>query len=222
MWEKRMKIMIHACPERKWYVDQYLVPSLLQQGLKEKDILVYTDEDHDGNLVSTLKSFGCVAQKGSTWHLQDDVIIASDFVKSIKYFDKNNKQGVICGYYSEYDQSEKSGVVNVNRMWYSFPCIRIPNYYARGFIKWIHQKEAENAPKYWLQITNNMFDDSLFKSFMQEKHPDDYVFNVNPNLVENIDYLIGGSTLSKRDKIIKSKFFKETKLIEELKSKLSS
>ena len=33
-----MKYMIHTCEARLWYVEEYLIPSMLKQGIKEDDI----------------------------------------------------------------------------------------------------------------------------------------------------------------------------------------
>jgi len=41
-----MKYMIHACPERIWYVNNYLVPELLNQGITTQDIIVWNDDAH--------------------------------------------------------------------------------------------------------------------------------------------------------------------------------
>ena len=211
--------MIHTCPSRLWYVQDYLYPSLLQQGIKHKEILIHNDAAGDGNLMSTLKSFLEVAQSGSTWHIQDDVVLSPDFNYSRKYFDDTNKSGVICGFCSQYDDSSY-GAVRVSKMWYSFPCIRIPNYYARGFIKWIN--EQKNNEDYRILIENNKFDDSLFKSYMMKKHSKDYVFNANPNMVDHIDYLIGGSVVSSRKEIVKSKYFYYPEVISKLQQQLKN
>ena len=68
-----MKIMIHTCPERLWYVEEFLVPSLIAQGID--DIKVWNDERRVGNLASCLASFASCSG-GETWHMQDDVVIA--------------------------------------------------------------------------------------------------------------------------------------------------
>lgn len=211
------KIMIHTTPSRIWYVIEHLYPSLLQQGVKHSEILIHNDAAGDGNLMSTLKSFSEVPQRGNTWHLQDDIVLAPDFNKSRKFYDDVNKGVVICGFCSQYDE-DKTGIVRVSKMWLSFPCIRIPNYYARGFIKWINeQKENE---KYKVLIDNNKYDDSLFKSYMEAKHHKDYVYNVAPNLCDHIDYMIGGSLLSYRKEKITSRYFDFPEVIEKLQQSL--
>lgn len=213
------KIMIHTTPTRIWYVIEHLYPSLLEQGVKHSDILIHNDAAGEGNLLSTLHSFTELTMCGSTWHLQDDIILAPDFNKARKYFDNSNKGGVICGFCSQYDDT-CSGVVHVSKMWYSFPCIRIPNTYARGFIKFVN--DEKNKEKYKVLIENNKYDDSLFKEYMIQKHKNDYVFNCKPNLCDHIDYLIGGSLISSRKEQIRSRYFEHQNLIDKLQQDLRS
>ena len=40
--------LIHACLEREWYVKEYLVPSMVAQGIKTGNINVYVDRKRDG------------------------------------------------------------------------------------------------------------------------------------------------------------------------------
>ena len=35
-----MRVLIHACPARMWYVDGFLIPSLMAQGLGKNEIEV--------------------------------------------------------------------------------------------------------------------------------------------------------------------------------------
>lgn len=212
------KIMIHTCPGRLWYVTEYLYPSLLAQGVKHREILIHNDAAGDGNLMSTIKSFSELTMRGDTWHLQDDIILDPNFNKSRKYFDNVNKGCIICGFASQYDVDE-AGVVPVSKMWYSFPCIRIPNTYARGFIRFVN--DEKNKEKYKVLITNNKYDDSLFKEYMMKKHKNDYIFNCKPNLCDHIDYLIGGSLVSSRKEQVRSRYFEHQELINKLQQDLS-
>ena len=210
--------MIHTCNTRLDYVLNHLFPSLVKQRIKISDIEIHVDDYGDGNLKSTLKSFKQLPEDGATWHLQDDVIISSDFKKRTE--DIAKKHAAACGFCSVYDSGVSVGIVNPDLMWYSFPCILIPNKWAHEFVDWVQQQNDDNNGKYWLQITNNMFDDYLFKSFMTEKHPDAAVLNIVPNLVNNIDYLIGGSILSERKEKIHAIYWEEPELIKELENKL--
>lgn len=76
-----MKYMIHACPKRMWYVSDYLIPSMLAQGIDKGNIIVWNDIDGVGNLASCLASFASCQEEGETWHLQDDVVICHDFAE---------------------------------------------------------------------------------------------------------------------------------------------
>ena len=214
-----MKIMIHTCSSRKWYVNKYLVPSLSQQGIEPTDISIYCDEDQDGNLKSTLKSFDALPKNDCIWHLQDDVILASNFKDMMEDHTLPFDYSVVCGFCSIYDKGP-AGEVYPKDMWYSFQCIKIDNKLAHEFVAWVQQKDEEQDGKYFLQISNNMFDDYLFKSFMEEKYPDMEVLNLAPNMVDHIDYLIGGSTLVKRKEKMVSRYFEEPELVEELKNRL--
>lgn len=208
-----MKYMIHTCSSRYWYVEKYLIPSMLEQGIEKKKIIIHLDDQGDGNLRSTLKSFDSLPRAGDTWHLQDDVILCSQF----KARTERIWERMACGFCSPYDKHAAAGPVAPDKMWYSFPCIKIPNKYAHEFVSWIANNDDEND---CIFIGNNMFDDSLFKKFMERKHPEETVINISPNLVDNIDYLIGGSVISNRKEIVRARYFAEPELIEGLKEKL--
>lgn len=209
------KYMIHTCPARLWYVEEHLLPSLLQQGIMQDDITIYNDIEHDGNLMSTLKSFKSLQAQGKTWHLQDDVVISKAFASVTQYF--SPAYNVVSGFCSIYD-NEIVGGVKPKDMWYSFPCIRIDNRLAHEFIGWV--KHEDDMNRHFVQISNNMFDDALFKDYMKVMHPDANCLNMCPNLVEHIDDLIGGSTLVLRKEKMKSKFWNEPELVIELKKRL--
>ncbi len=209
------KYMIHTCPARLWYVKEHLLPSLLQQGIMQDDIEIYNDSNHDGNLMSTLKSFRLLPDNGQTWHLQDDVIISNKFASITEYF--SPVYNIVSGFCSIYDDDTIGGV-KPHDMWYSFQCIRIDNRLAHEFISWVKHEDEIN--RHFVQISNNMFDDSLFKDFMKNRHPDANCFNICPNLVEHIDDLIGGSTLVNRKEKMKSKFWNDPELVLELKRRL--
>ena len=51
------KYVIHACQQRKWYVDDYLIPSMLKQGINEDDITIWLDDKHQGNLFACMNCF---------------------------------------------------------------------------------------------------------------------------------------------------------------------
>ena len=40
-----MYYMIHAVPEREWYVEEYLIPSMISQGISPDEIEVWMDSE---------------------------------------------------------------------------------------------------------------------------------------------------------------------------------
>ena len=212
--------MIHACNKRLWYVKDYLIPSMIEQGIKEDNIILWLDRENLGNLESCVRSFESVSDTNDgIWHLQDDIILGSNFKEKTEKLNT----GLVCGFCCEYDQNvNNSGEVRVIDMWYSFPCIRIPNVYALEFSKWFRQNENSNFEvKYLADKKKN--DDLLFRYWLERNFINDKVLCVRPNLVDHIDYLIGGSTVNRQrgETIIRSDCFDEPELIEELKLKIS-
>ena len=140
-----------------------------------------------------------------------NIIICSDFkVRTEKY---NNE--IICGYCYSYD-NDICGEVEPKDAWYSFQCIKIPTQIQKDFLKW-YQETGSIEHQDW--VTANKFDDSFFHEYLKECY-NDKILNLNPNLVDNIDYLIGDSVINKRNEIIKSQYFNEQELIEQLKNEI--
>lgn len=209
-----MKYLIHAVPERMWYVEGYMIPSLKKQGIKKRDILVFCDDGHFGNLGAWLESLKLVRQyKGDMWHLQDDVLISGSFLE------RSQQDGdVVCGFCSEYDDFPYAGemeFIPVEKMWYSFPCIRYKCEYADEFMEW-YEREGKILFADWVQL--NMCDDSFFKEFLLRNHPDAKVKCISPCLVQHVDYLIGGSLVNKvRIKNAQGIFWNEHETLADLK-----
>ena len=84
------EIVIHAVPERLWYVEEFLLPSLDAQGADS--VRVWTDSDRRGNLVSCMECFAAMEGGGGAWHIQDDVLLCRDFVRLAR---RNSQQAVI-------------------------------------------------------------------------------------------------------------------------------
>ena len=212
-----MECMIHACNDRMWYVENYLVPSLQKQ---EVDSTVWCDSG-EGSLNAYIKSFHSLSYKGYTWHLQDDVIICSDFKTRCESIEENL---IACGFYSRYDIKDrhtKSGLVSEEEMWYSFPCIGIPNIIALDFADWLLRDEVQH--KYQAYLQYNKYVDMLFRFYIVEFLGGATVMNIEPNLVDHIDYLIGGSKVNEqRDEIVTSICFEEKNLIEDLERKFKN
>jgi hypothetical protein len=106
-------------------------------------------------------------------------------------------------------------------MWYSFPCIRIPNEVSRGFINWYYSERTQR--EYFTTIWQNKGIDYLFRQYVLIYYTD-LILNLKPNIVNHIDHLVGGSLIN-ADRIEDSKqimavYWDEYKLLRELEEKL--
>lgn len=211
------KYLIHSCPKRIYYVEHYLIPSMLEQDINRDDITIYNDENHDGNLESWLKSCEHLDDEGGTWHLQDDVLICRDFKERTEKYD----DGIVCGFGSNlYDSLNKVGYKPIQSMWWSFPCIRIPNKLAKECVAWVREFIIGNPvyEGFWRAGVN---DDWCFKQFVKDRYPKTIILNLSPTLVEHIDWLIGGGTgQKKRPDVCRSLNFEDDDLVKELQIKL--
>ena len=210
------RYVIHACPQRMDYVNGYLVPSLEAQGIK--DYRVVCDRFKAGNLYKCMEIFASMEGDGSTWHLQDDIIICNDFHRRTKWF--VNK--IVCGFCYENDDNRNNvGEVTYENMWWSFPCIMIPNEVARECAQWFYQV-ASKDPRYEIWIASKKYDDYFFREFLKERHPDKKAINLKPNLVDHIDWLIGGTTTHgiSRGEQLRSCYFEDVELVDELEEKI--
>ena len=213
------KYMIHAVPSRMWYVEQYLIPSMLAQGISDADIKVHCDYAKEKNLLACMHAFQEVDMSAmGTWHLQDDVIISHDFKEITEKYD----DGFVCGFSSMYDGDVPSGVVSVQRMWFSFPCIRIPNTIAKGCADWVAKYIIGNIVyKDWWETGVN--DDMLFRQYVWQHYSFERVRNLEPNIVDHVDYLIGGTVnSSKRGVIVRSTRWVDEYLVEQLQKELEN
>ena len=215
-----MKFLIHACPQRMWYVEDLLMPMLQEQGVE--NIEVWNDTEHAGNLRSCMDSFLSRTGDGGTWHLQDDVLPCRDFVKRCEENDDGLVYGFCCRNFN--DRIDAYGDVYVPDAWNSFQCVRIPDEYARECASWVYsgiwEKEStliELPVLYKL----GKGDDTFFHEYMICRHSHETALNLKPNLVEHIDWLIGGSALQQwRDYIARAEFFEDQDLIEELAQRI--
>lgn len=211
------KYMIHACPDRMWYVEQFLIPSMLKQGIKHEDIKVHNDDKHEGNLRACMNAFLEVEGDTGTWHLQDDVCICKNFREQTETYDN----GLVCAFSSAmYDGEGNIGVVERGRMWFSFPCIRIPNDYARECGEWVLKYIIGNPVYrgYWEKGVN---DDWAFRAYLNNFHKDIIALNLAPNLVDHIDYLIGGETGHKRAKPCRAQYWEDEDIVEQLEARIN-
>jgi len=206
--------LIHTCSKRKWYVEKYLIPSMIEQGCK--NIIVYSDDTNDGNLRSFLKSYNSVKGKDA-WHLQDDIIISSNFREMTEKYNR----GIVCGFCNSFSKGQP-GRTNVWNMWYSMPCIRIPAGVFTAFIDWMNERDTQVRYRHYFE--DNKHDDVFFQSFLQERQARAQVLNLAPNIVNHIDHLLGGSLVNKdrrqETSYIMSKYWDEPELLDDIEQKL--
>ena len=190
-----MVIVIHAVPERLWYVEEHLIPALEAQGAE--NIRIWNDLEHRGNLRACMECFAAMDGDGGAWHLQDDVLPAADFVQRCSLLDG----GVVWGFCCEYflDDPGQVGFVYPEDAWHSFQCVRIPDSYARACAEWFFSGRWQELqdPELELQYEDNRGDDAFFRRWLQEAHPAEAVYNTRPCLVEHVDLWIGGSVISR-------------------------
>lgn len=215
------RYLIHAYPKRMWYVNNHLIPSMLKQGIKEEDIQVYNDDKWEGNLRACMHAFQSVPDDdGGTWHIQDDVLICKDFKERTEWYDN----GLVCGFstlFYDGDIAHKKGAVKREDMWFSFPCMRIPNKWARECGTWVLNEIIGNPvyKRWWEKGVN---DDWAFRTYLSTFHKDCVALNIMPNLVTHVDYLIGGGSGDKqRNKPVVAQYWKDDDLVEELKWQLT-
>ena len=214
-----MEIMIHAVPERMWYVEEFLIPSLEAQGADR--IRVWNDEQHRGNLRSCMDCFAAMDGQGGTWHIQDDVLVCRDFVKRCRKHD----EGVVYGFCCEYflDDPDLTGRVYVPDAWHSFQCVRIPDAWARECAAWYFSGAWRDFADPELPVLQevNKGDDAFFHAFLEDRHGTETAENLKPNLVEHVDLWIGGSVLLHyRDYQAKAHYFEDGDLVLQLRAAL--
>lgn len=212
--------IIHACEKRGWYVYDYLIPSMIEQGIPKENIEVWMDDSGMGCLFSCMKCFEYVGKKGAgRWHLQDDVCISSDFKEKTEKYD----DGIVCGFF-RYDWqglTPQAGIVPAVYMWNSFQCIRIPDDIAGECAEWFFM-DAAWRDNYKEQVQANKYDDSIFMDFITECHLDMFVHNLKPSIVDHIDHLLGGSVVNQERKLIpRGDLWEDEEAYNKIKDKLA-
>lgn len=215
-----MKILIHAVPERMWYVRDFLIPQLTGQGIDREDIAVWLDDEGKGNLQSCMESFAALEDvPGGTWHLQDDVLVASDFAVRAQLEDVGVVYGFCCRYFR--DDPAQAGTVYAPDAWHSFQCVRIPNETAAACAEWFFSGQYLEAPEVLPVVRAGKGDDTVFHTFLELHRGRFPVRNLAPNLVEHVDWLIGGSVLHAwRDYFARSDAWAEPEAVEALREAL--
>lgn len=81
-------------------------------------------------------------------------------------------------------------------------------------MRWDKESPSAELPILW-QLGKG--DDTFFHEFLACRHPYDAVENVKPNLVEHVDWLIGGSVLHNwQDFLARAEYWEDQELIREL------
>lgn len=215
-----VSVLIHACPHRMWYVEEFLVPALKEQGVEE--IEVSCDYDGKGNLIACLERFEEVSKRpGDTWHLQDDVYPSTDFYDRV---DGIADEEIICGFcHTLFEPFNRpmAGHVPAVFMFNSFPCIRIPNALAGEFVSWFWNDACKRS-SYHDWVKSGKHDDGFWHDFVTEQHGSDWVWNMAPALVEHVDWIIGGSVTNDwRDYICRASYWEEEDRIKELQEAIA-
>lgn len=211
-----MIYLIHTCSKRKWYVDEFLIPSMKEQGITDDEIIVYNDANGEGQLRSFINSYEYVKDKDA-WHLQDDIIISKNFRKMAE---EHNK-GIVCGFCNGFSTGYP-GYANIFVMWYSMPCIRIPADIMKGFISWLQDPKTQRTFRHYFD--ENKHDDVFLENYLKETYPTMRVWNLAPNMVNHIDHLIGGSLINqgrnKPNEFLMSKYWEEPELLDDIEKRL--
>lgn len=216
MENARIDVMIHACPARMWYVEEFLIPELKRQGADS--IRVWNDTEKRGNLAACMDCFASMDGTGETWHIQDDVLLRRDFVEICRNLPSGVAYGFCCSAFG--DNPDETGTVYAQSAWNSFQCVKIPNPYARECSEWVRSNEWQKTGNSELFILRelNKGDDTFFHEFMIEKHGCESVLNVKPSLVEHVDWIIGGSVLHQwRGFLARADYWEDQSMIAELK-----
>ena len=214
------KYIIHACEERLKYVENYLIPSMIEQGISDSAIELCCDDYHIGNLSRCMEIFSTMTGDGGAWHLQDEIVICRKFKEITESYDDGKT--IVCGFVWDKDVNvDYVGYVEPQYMW-TFPCIYIPNHMARGCAEWFYNK-ASKDPKYKLWVMENRYDDYFFQEYIKTYYPTIEVLNLKPNLVDHIDYLLGGTLVDKwrKDYQVRAAWFEDLDLVEELERKMN-
>lgn len=217
-----MQIMIHSCHYRLWYVKEYLVKSLYDQGFKEDEVIIYSDDEYKGNLQACMDSFASLPEDGNTWHLQDDVIISRDFRDKVIQYD--DFDGIVCGFMSEYDVDNEYAHNHIDydllNLGWSFPCIKIPNKVARLCAEMYNIVNNDRTIEMWKE--QHKGDDAIFRLYLERYNPKIPHINLVPNIVDHIDYLLGGSMVNRQRQkpVVRALYFDDLDLVDELEREL--
>lgn len=222
MKKNGIRYMIHACPKRMWYVEEFLLPEMISQGIEKESIIVWNDTEGWGNLKSFVKSMEyCrdnLPKNESVWHIQDDVILSPNFHAYTERHDELSYG--FCNKAWDADTYNYPGVTTARHSWHSFQCVCIPNRLASDFTAWFAWNTRPGCFRLLPWTKDGVHDDVNFRLFLSEEHPDALCVNVRPNLVDHIDFLIGGTTLYKAEHYHRSMYWEHDNLIDDLQKKI--
>ena len=216
-----MKYMVHTCPKRLWYVNDFLVPDMMRQGISKEDIVIWNDKKTEGNLTAWVKSCEDIKKNypvdDGFWHLQDDVVLSDDFAeKSVEVAKMDMIVNAFCSRRSNPKKYASIGKRLPKRYWFSFPCMYIPNRYIHSFLRWYYE-DAVNEEPYKSVVEQNKGDDYLFWVSVKVWHRTDYIYNLAPNLADHIDFLLGGSVCNgQRGGFARAEYFEDQSKVEQL------
>lgn len=209
--------LIHSVPKRRWYVENFLVPSMVRQGIKRYNIIIYFDSKGLGNRKAFFDSLRCISKlsdEWGTWHIQDDIIISPNFREETE---KHNK-GIVNGFCSNlYDDKDFVGYVDKIKLWKGFQCIRLPNKLIHDSMVW-GEKYIVGNPIYREYWENGANDDWIFRQYLKSSAMEEPVLNLCPNIVEHVDYLLGGSTVCNRANRLYSQYWDYPEIVKQLES----
>ena len=199
-----MEIIIHGSMKRFKYVSEFLSPKI-------PFALPIFDDEEAGNIKAYMASFKWLLNDRlipgtNTWHLEDDVLPDKRIHEWMRYAE--GTEGIICGF----GTTEKFGFVEPEDMWYSFPCIRIPNDYLGDFVQWVETSGDEDVAER-MKLGKGI--DFLFRKFVVQNPIQ--IYHTVPCMVEHIDEYIGGSLINDRKEPIKAIRFEDTERLAELK-----
>ena len=210
-------IMIHAAPSRMKYVTEFLKPRLRAQGFQE--IIVWNDSEGIGCREAYLESFRSLPETGHTWHLQDDVLPDKRFYEWATS-EWAEYPGIINGFGNVhfYNPNRFGHAHNSEDMFYSFPCMRIPNEVAKDFLKWF-KAARETDVNVIEKLPAGKFIDYFFKLYIGNNEKEIAIYNFYPNIVEHVDEYITGSLVNQqRVKLAKALMFEDDEALEDLKA----
>lgn len=196
--KKNVKYIIHSCNNRLQYVNDYLIPSMMKQGITSNNIILYNDNNNIGCLKSWFASCKFLEEKYPDvdfWHLQDDVVICNGFAELTNdLMGDKIINGFVCKKHNP-NNWHKIGLQPVSEYWMSFQCNYIPSKYINAFVKWF-MLNILIRKKYKHYYEHNRHDDFFFWKSVKDCFPNDKIYNLYPCLVDHIDYLIGGSVIT--------------------------